>query len=465
MKKHRVCRPETPQVLANQLHDGGWKRAKHLDKIEEKLLEIYSSKNDRLIVNMPPRHGKSELITKIFPLWWLINNPNDRIIISTYNSKLSEYFGREILDNFKRIASDYGLSLNNSQKSKSEFVTNANGSMTAVGVGGTLTGKGADLIIVDDPIKNDKEANSETRRDSLMEWFNATLLTRLEPGGAVILVMTRWHEDDLARRMLQSKDWDSLIFPAIATKPDELGRKVGDALWEERYSISDLLKKKQAIGQYWFAGLYQQEPTPSEGGLFNRDDLQYFDYQNGIIMQKGKAIAQVNDIMFACDLAISTSDKADYTVVAIFTSDERKNLYLIDLYRDKIVPTRHKDIIADLNKKYNPVLIGVESVQYQASLFYQLSELGLPVVKLVPRKDKLSRALPLSAFVENRKLYINKQIAAITDLEKELINFPNGKHDDIVDTLAYAVEMIMRKSSIQPTGIGTEKLEEFSLFR
>jgi len=465
MKKHREDIPKSPQLLANKLHDDKWKKARHLDKIEDRLLEIYYSKNDRLIVNMPPRHGKSELITKMFPLWWLIKKPSDRIIISTYNSKLSEYFGREILDNFKRIASDYELALNNSQKSKSEFVTNKNGSITAVGVGGTLTGKGADLIIVDDPIKNDKEANSETRRDNLMEWFNATLLTRLEPGGSIVIVMTRWHEDDLAGRLLQSKDWDSLIFPAIATEPDELGRKVGDALWEERYSISELQKKKQAIGQYWFAGLYQQEPTPSEGGLFKRDDLQYFDYRNGAVIQNRKLIAQVNDIMFACDLAISTSEKADYTVVAIFASDVRKNLYLIDLYRDKIVPTRHKEIIEKLNRQYNPVLIGVESVQYQASLFYQLSELGLPVTKLVPRKDKLSRALPLSALVENEKLYINKQIAAITDLEKELVNFPNGKHDDIVDALAYALEMMNKKSSMQPTGISTEKSEEFSLFR
>lgn len=446
---------KSPQELANIIYSDNWKKAVHLDKIEEKLLEIYNNNNGRLIVNMPPRHGKSELITKMFPLWWLLNNPSHRIIISTYNSKLSEYFGREILDNFKLIASDFNISLNNSQKSKSEFVTSENGSITAVGVGGTLTGKGADLIIVDDPIKNDKEANSETRRDSIMEWFNATLLTRLEPGGSVILVMTRWHEDDLAGRLMRSSDWDKLIFPAIATKEDELNRQIGEPLWPERYDLQDLLEKKKRIGQYWFAGLYQQEPTPSEGGLFKREDIVYFDLDNEII----------GDIYFTCDLAVSTSEKADYTVIAIFTTDTKNRIMLIDLFRDKLEPTKHKDVIEKLFRKYRPVLIGVESVQYQASLFYQLSDMGLPVVKLIPNKDKFSRALPLSALCENGKLLINREINIISDIEKELMNFPNGKHDDIVDALSYAVEMINKKSNIRPTGVAINPPENYSWFR
>lgn len=445
----------TPQDLAKIIHLKNWKSAKHLCYIESKLLDIYRNKNGRLIVNMPPRHGKSELITKMFPLWWLLNNPSQRIIISTYNSKLSEYFGREILDNFKLIASDFNISLNNSQKSKSEFVTSENGSITAVGVGGTLTGKGADLIIVDDPIKNDKEANSETRRDSIMEWFNATLLTRLEPGGSVILVMTRWHEDDLASRLMRSSDWDKLIFPAIATKEDELNRQIGEPLWPERYSLKDLLEKKKRIGQYWFAGLYQQEPTPSEGGLFKREDIVYFDMDSEII----------GDIYFTCDLAVSTSEKADYTVIAIFATDSKNRIMLIDIFRDKLEPTKHKDVIEKLYRKYRPVLIGVESVQYQASLFYQLSDLGLPVVKLIPKKDKFSRALPLSALCENGKLLINRNIEIISDIEKELMNFPNGKHDDIVDALSYAVEMTNKRSYIRPTGIAITPPEKYSLFR
>jgi len=386
-------------------------------------------------------------------------------MISTYNSKLSEYFGREILENYKQIASDYGLSLNNSQKSKSEFVTSQNRSITAVGVGGTLTGKGADLIIVDDPIKNDKEANSENRRDSIMEWFSATLLTRLEPGGSVVLVMTRWHEDDLGGRLMNKSNWDTLIFPAIANEKDILNRSKEEALWPERYSRKDLLEKKERIGQYWFAGLYQQEPAPNDGGLFKREQFQYFNLQNDMIIINGKFNGKLNEIYFTCDLAISTSDKADYTVIAIFTTDELNRLILIDLFRDKIELTKHKHIIEKLYRKYRPALIGVESVQYQASLFYQLSDLGLPVVKLIPKKDKFSRALPLSALAEGGKILINRNINIASDIEKELVNFPNGKHDDIVDALSYAVEMLSRKSNIKPVGRIVNKPEKYSLFR
>jgi predicted phage terminase large subunit-like protein len=443
----------SPQATAKSIFYKDWLSTKHLNLIENQLLKLYNGKKNKLIINMPPRHGKSQLVTKIYPLWWLLNRPSDRIIIAAYNSTLAEYFGREILDLFKNISSEYGLELNISQKAKSEFVTNKNGSISSVGVGGSLTGKGANLIIVDDPIKNDAESNSSEARDKLYEWFNATLLTRLEPNGAIILVMTRWHEDDLAGRLLKQKKWDRIILPAIAEKNDILGREVGEALWENRYSISSLLDIKDSIGSYWFSSLYQQSPAPAGGGIFKRSDFKYFEILSGHIKSKDFVIELGElDTFFACDLAISTNEKADYTVIAVFVKDEDKNLIILDILREKILPSKHTELIRELYEKYKPSQIGIETVQYQASLFHNLSNLGLPVTKLVPKKDKVSRALPLAAKLEVGKVYFNKSINCLAEIENELLNFPNAKHDDIVDTLSYATEMLLMISETQPVG-------------
>lgn len=443
----------SPLLLAKSVYRANWQSPKHIQYIDKKLLDIFNWGNKKLIVNMPPRHGKSQFITKILPLWWLLNKPDSRIIISAYNSSLAEYFGREILDIFKTIGPRYGIELNDSQKSKTEFVTNYNGSIMAVGIGGTLTGKGADLIIVDDPIKNDAEANSIISRDSIYDWFTATLMTRLEPKGSIILVMTRWHEDDLAGRLLVKDKWDKVVLPAIAEEDDMIDRKLGDALWQERYSQKSLLDIKESIGSYWFSSLYQQSPAPSGGGLFKRSDFRYFELLGKIAKSKdfAKEISEL-DLYFACDLAISTSEKADYTVIVVFALDNENNIIVIDVVREKILPSKHIELISELFEKYNPLQIGVETVQYQASLFHNLSNIGLPVTKLVPKKDKVSRALPLAAKIEANKVYFNKSIDCLAELEKELLNFPNAKHDDIVDALSYALEMSMKISGTQPVG-------------
>lgn len=440
-------------MTAQSIYKQEWKSPKHINYIENRMLDIFSQGNKKLIVNMPPRHGKSQFITKIVPLWWLFNRPSSRVIIAAYNSTLAEYFGREILDLFKNHGSKYGLELNASQKSKSEFVTNKNGSIVAVGVGGSLTGKGADLIIVDDPIKNDAEANSADARDKIYQWFNATLLTRLEPNGSVILVMTRWHEDDLAGRLLKNKKWDRVVLPAFAEKNDLIGRAKGEPLWAERYGKEKLIGIREDIGNYWFSGLYQQSPAPADGGIFRRNSFKYFELTNQIATSSDFTISiEEIDVFFACDLAISTSEKADYTVVLIFAVDINKNILIIDAYREKVIPSKHTEIIMELYQKHKPTLVGIETVQYQSSLFHSLNNYGLPVIKLVPKKDKVSRALPLAAKLESGKVYFNRSIACLSDMENELLNFPNAKHDDIVDTLAYAVEMSIGVSDTSPVG-------------
>jgi predicted phage terminase large subunit-like protein len=278
-------------------------------------------------------------------------------------------------------------------------------------------------------------------------------MTRLEPNGSIILVMTRWHEDDLTGRLLNSKGWDSIVLPALATKRDNLGRQVGGALWRERYNRSKLLKIKETLGSYWFSGLYQQSPSPAEGGLFKRLHFRYMEVADGIATSKDFTLSLANlDIYFACDLAVSTKATADYTVVVVFATDSDKNLLLLEVFREKIIPSHHVEVITNLYGRYKPILIGIETVQYQASLFHQLNSVGLPVTKLIPSKDKVTRALPLAAKFESGKIYFSKKMKNLEVIENELLNFPNGRNDDIVDALAYATAMLSMNSSVQPTG-------------
>lgn len=442
----------TPSNLALAL-DCEWKFPPHLRYIEKKIMEIFSNGNGRLIVNMPPRHGKSEYISKLLPVWWLLNRPTDRIILTSYSASLAEYFGSENLKKFKELKDIYEMDVSKSQKSKSEFHTSAGGGLISVGTGGSITGKGSNLLIIDDPIKNDTEANSATSRDNLEEWLNATALTRLEPNGSAILVMTRWHEDDLTGR-LDSKNWDMVKLPAIAEENDALGRKKGEPLWESRYDKEELLEMKKNIGSFWFSALYQQSPVVESGGIFKREHFKYFTEEGGIIsFDKTSQTRQNLNIFATVDLAISTSDSADYTAVLIYGTDKNNNLFILDIIRAKVNPANHKGFIISIFEKYNTLKVGIESVQYQSSLVEILKSEGLPVYSLKPEKDKFRRAIPAATIMENGKVYMNRNMSELDNFESELMHFPNGKHDDMVDCLSYACLSMNKYSKVLPVSL------------
>jgi len=190
---------------------GFWKEAPHLSLIASSLEKLESRMYNNLIVNMPPRHGKSELISKYFPLWYMVKNPNHRVILTSYNSKFAEYWGGEIINIIEEIGDEIGITISKKYKAKGYFKINgAKGSMSCVGAGGSLTGRGADLIIIDDPIKNNTEASSIICRENLWDWLLSTVYTRLEPNGVIAIVMTRWHKDDLCGRIINKYEINNI---------------------------------------------------------------------------------------------------------------------------------------------------------------------------------------------------------------------------------------------------------------
>jgi predicted phage terminase large subunit-like protein len=456
----------TPGWLATVVSNKHWKYAPHLRKIDELLVSAVRDGSARIMINMPPRHGKSELISKYFPFWYLGNFPDKRLILTSYAAEFASSWGRKVRELIDIYGSKiFGIQIEKSKRSAHNFqIANHSGFMNCIGAGGQITGKGADLIIIDDPIKNDAEANSITIRDNIWQWYSTTCFTRLEPHGSLIIVMTRWHEDDLCGRIIKNEaddlntNWRHLSLPAIAKEGDILGRQAGDALWEQRFPVEKLKSIHKTLGNYWFASLYQQEPSPSEGGIFNSKYFRYFEEKDGVLkLYAGEKIE--SHLLTKCrifavmDLSVSVSDKADYTVILIYAVTPDHDIAVLDIVRQRMEGAGHLALLQSIYRKWEPITIGIESVQYQKALVQQAKRKGLPVKELRPDKDKVSRALAIAARMEAGAVYFRAKQHWLADLENELIAFPNGKNDDQVDALAYIAAMIKPMSDSLPVGL------------
>lgn len=448
----------SPAGFAAYVSSGNWKCAKHLAFINAELMKIFSKPNGKLILNMPPRHGKSEFISKYLPAWYLCRFPSKRVILTSYETSFAVSWGRKVRNIINETGDDFGIGIDKSKKSVSEFIIeNYGGSLNCIGAGGAITGKGADLIIIDDPVKNDEEANSPTMRDNIWEWFRSTVFTRLEPGGHIVLIMTRWHHDDLCGRIINSdeyKSWRHINLPAIAKEDDILKRTAGAALWSNRYNIHRLGKIRNTIGSHWFEALYQQNPTPSEGSIFHRKNFRYFtmDKDKYILYdQESSVYLSKRYPVYCCvDLAATKSEMSDYTAIITFTMTKNNEILILDIIRERFDSSEHLQLITNHYYKWKPNLIGIESVQYQISLVKSLSAKGIPVKKLSATKDKVSRALSIAAKSELGEIYFLKDAHWLTEFEKELLEFPAGKHDDQVDAFAYITQMINPGKSFLP---------------
>ena len=256
----------------------------HINLLNEKLQEIAFGDTKRLMVFLPPRHGKSMLVSHYFPAWYLGMFPDKRVILTAYEADFAATWGRRARDVLNEYGNTvFGIEVNNKSSAANRWdIKGHSGGMVTAGVGGPITGKGADILIIDDPVKNAEEANSQTYRDKTWEWYQSTAYTRLEPNGSIILIMTRWHEDDLAGRILhqieqdKGEHWEIINLPAIAEDHDILGRNIGEPLWPGRYDLNELERIKYTTGSYWWSALYQQRPQPPEGGLLKRSWIKYY---------------------------------------------------------------------------------------------------------------------------------------------------------------------------------------------
>lgn len=423
-----------PTNLAKVYTNGAYLTPPHIQLIESKLLEVANGQCKRLIINMPPRHGKSELISKFFPAWYLYNFSKNRVILTSYSSDLAVGFTR----NAKDIYYSFIESDNKRKNTQDYWETTEGGSLFGVGVGGSLTGKGANVIIIDDPIKSFVEANSQTQRDKLYDWYRSTLYTRLEPDGAIILVQTRWHDDDLAGRLIkeENEEWEVLTLSAISEN--------NEPLWKSRYSLEELNKIKTQLGSYWFGALYQQNPIANENVIFKQSYWQYY-----------KTLpSNMTYIVQSWDTAFKEKQQNDYSVCVTIGFDG-KNYYVIDVFRKKYQYPDLKRAVKSLYLRDKPLALLIEdSASGQALIPDLKSEHPYPI-KEVKGSDKVVRAHLVSPLCEAHNVYLPENAPWLIDFITELAEFPLAKHDDQVDAFTHALQYL--KQYGQPIRIISNK--------
>lgn len=402
-----------------------------------------------LLVEVPPRHGKSTEISEHAPAWFIGTFPERHVILCSYEADFAASWGLKSRSLLEEHGADlYGVEVNaHSRSAKRWGLAGHRGGMVTAGVGGPITGKGAHLLIIDDPIKNAEQAMSEIIREKHWEWWLSTARTRLEPGAVVIVLLTRWHEDDIAGRMLrESEDGGDpvleLRLPALAEDDDPLGRQPGEALWPERYSADWLEHTRKVLGPYWFTAMYQGKPTPDEGGIFSRRDFRYFTIEGDLVVLHGRdgeetrsyGVDYCQKLQYA-DLAVSEKETADYTVLTEVWVTPDRDMLIRDVIRDRIPGPDQPDFFVN---HHSTGLVKVEQIGYQSALIQQLMRRGLPVEPVFPDKDKVTRAAAAGAHYRGGKVFHYRGAPWLGDFEAELLAFPAGEHDDQVDTVSYA---------------------------
>jgi predicted phage terminase large subunit-like protein len=439
----------TPALFAQYCSRFKWFAYEYLLVLSDALIKVATGETKHLMIFMPPRHGKSELASKYFPAWFLGHNPDKRVMLTSYEADFAASWGykaRNILDENGHL---FGLKVSGASAARNRWdIEGHNGGMVTAGVGGPITGKGAHLLIIDDPVKNSEDANSKTMRDKAAEWYKSTAYTRLEPGGAVIIIQTRWHEDDLSGRLLEEEPdkWTVINLPAIAEEEDPLGRMPGEALSPHRYTVEDLTEIKNTLGPHWFSALYQQHPQPLEGAIFKQPHFKYWKpISDGYDLGGKRVPASTCRVFQTCDPAASTKSTADYFVLGTWAQTKDNDLILLDLLRTRLEGPDQVNLFKSQYQKYSPAFQAVESNGAGKVLYQMLVREGLPVRELKADKDKVTRALPAAARMEGGTVYFPVNAQWLGDFESELLSFPTGAHDDQVDVLSYAVQMVIQK--------------------
>lgn len=416
--------------------------ARHLEMVER-------GEITRLMITMPPRHGKSMLASEFFPAWYMGRNPDHYVVTATYAQELADDFGRKVKNQIEDAAFQAvfpGVGLADDSKSAKRFhidgslgglehSTTQRGAFYAVGVGGPLTGRGAHLLLIDDPVKNREDADSEVIRKKTKDWYTSTAYTRLMPGGRIVIIQTRWHEDDLSGWLLSEhghEDWTVLNLPAISDD--------GEALWPEQYPVEALERIKRALPPRDWSALYQQRPAPETGDYFKREWIIPVDH-----------VPPTNEMMIygGSDYAV-TSNGGDFTVHAVVGLAHDGRMFLLDLWREQAASDVWVDAFCALVRKYKPIGWAEETGQIKSGvgpfLLKRMMETGSYVAReqFPTRGDKAVRAQAIRGRMALSGLYVPRDAPWLSDLIAELMSFPVGVHDDQADALGLVGQLIDR---------------------
>ena len=444
--------PDFPQWLRHTSPTWDWD-AHHLRVLADTLDRVTRGEIRRLMIWMPPRHGKSETVTVRYAAWRLRRDPRTRIIIGAYGQTLAEKFSRKI----RRIVREQ-MPISEERSAVDDWETLDGGGVRAAGVGGAVTGMGADLIIIDDPVKSRAEADSLAYRERVWDWYTDDLYTRLEPGGAIILIMTRWHLDDLAGRILASDDgpnWEVLHLPALALEGDRLGRAYGEPLWPARFDADELARIRTSIGERAFTALYQGMPQPDGGAVF----LTEWWAEGRNRFWPGEHKRRVEARAQFWDTASETNETAAYSACVTFElirDDIGYRLAVVDVWRDRLtMPQLIEAITAraaahNRDGKLSRVVIEYASSgigAYQTLAATAPGWLARCLDRLRVKASKLERAQSASVWCSRDMILLphpGEHAPWLYEFESELFTFPASAKADQVDAFSMGVTYFSR---------------------
>lgn len=443
------------------VHRGHYTHFKHTELICETLQRIADGEQLSVLIEMPPRHGKSMTVTETFPSYYLGRNPDKRVIAAAYSDGLATKFGRLNRNKFNEFSNElFGLKLSESNAATKDWgVEDRRGGMIATGIGGSITGQGADLMIIDDPIKNMKEAMSQLIRDNIWDEWEATLSTRLHDGASVIVIMTRWHEDDLIGRLLarSPRNWIRLRLPAIAEDEDDLlGRKIGEALCPELgFNEQWAEDKKTEVGSRTWASLYQQRPAPAGGNIFKREWVKFY-----VRTQEQKREWGLSDDVMVLpthfdkqaqswDCTFKESETSDYVAGGVWAR-KKAQYFLLDVDHRRMGFADTMKAIRAMSDKWPKARSKyIEDKANGTAIIEMLTDEISGIVPVNPDGGKEARANAVSPLFEAGNVYLPhpNMCPWVEDLIEELVSFPNAAHDDLVDMTTQALNQLYTNNS------------------
>jgi predicted phage terminase large subunit-like protein len=435
-----------PHTYAVKASRGRWKPYSHLKLITDRITPGLVQGGGRYIVTLPPRHGKSEFISHYVPVWYLDAFPERQVILSSYAAKFAAKWGRKVRNTLEGFEQARAI-VRQDSRAGDRFSLVQGGQMITAGVGGSITGEGGHLGIIDDPFKNWQEAQSELRRETVRDWYLSTFRTRFEANCTIVVLMTRWHEGDLAGFLIDEseEDWQVINMPAIAEADDILGRPLGQALCPERYDLDALAQIKAAVGIKVWTSLYQQRPAAAEGELWKRAHWRRFKELPDRFDEK----IQSWDMSFK-DKGQSKTGKVDYVVGQVWGRVGR-NLYLLDQVRGQWGFTKSMGQVIEMTKKHPDARLKlIEDKANGPAVQDSLKGIITGIRMVEPQGGKVARATAAEPILETGYVWLPADELAhpwVPGFIDEAASFPKAKHDDQVDAASQAILWMDKKGN------------------
>lgn len=411
----------------------------HIAYLASRIAKAVARGNARIIVSMPPRHGKSELISHWLPVWLFHLQPSLRVLLASYEASIAQEWGRAVRNSIAEYGPELGVEVAGDSAAADRWRTTAKGGMWTAGAGGPFTGRGGELLIIDDPHKNFQDAHSPTMRQHVWDWYRSTARSRLHTGGSIIVVQTRWHEEDLAGRLLAASEsgegekFEHIILPALAEEADELGRAPGDALWPENYDEDALAAIRKASGTYIWTGLYQQQPSTPEGSLVKRSWWKWY--------HQGPDRLSFEDWVISWDMAFKAVEESSFVVGQVWAK-RGADRFLMDQVRERMDFPETRAAVKLLAQRWpQATRILVEDKANGPAIMSDLKHTVPGLIPVPAEGSKESRVHQVSGIIEAGNVYLPDVSLApwVPEFVQEWSDFPNAANDDQVDAAVHAL--------------------------